>query len=57
MLHHEDKEAEAKAKEMLEVPQEWNEVPDLMMEEEEVLPEAAGSTIRKRDEVARGWRK
>ena len=29
---------------MLEVPLEWNEVPDLMMEEEDVLPEATGST-------------
>ena len=30
-IHHEDKEAEVTAEEMLEVPQEWNEVPDLMM--------------------------
>ena len=42
---------------MLEVPPEWNEVPDLMMEEEDFLPEAAGSTKRKRDEVTRGQRK
>ena len=43
--------------EMLEVPPDWNEVSDLMMEEEDFLPEAAGSTKRKRDEVTRGQRK
>ena len=42
---------------MLEVPSEKNEVPDLMMEDEDILPEAEGSTKRKRDEVARGRRK
>ena len=42
-IHHEDKEAEARAEEMLEVPPEWNEVPDMMMEDEEVLPKAKGS--------------
>ena len=55
--HHEDKEGEATAEEMLEVPPEWNEVPDLMMEDKDVLPEAEGSTKRKRDEVAQGRRK
>ena len=43
--------------EMLEVPPEWNEVLDLMMEEEDVLPEATGSTKRRQDEISRGWRK
>ena len=42
---------------MLEVPPEWNEVPDMMMEDKEVLPEAEGSIKRKRDEVAQGRRK
>ena len=28
MIYHEDKEAEARGEEMLEVPPEWNEVPD-----------------------------
>ena len=41
---------------MLEVPPEWNEVPDLVMEDEDVLPEAAVSTKRKQDEVAWGRR-
>ena len=45
------------AEEMLEVPPEWNEVPDLMMEDKIVLPKAEGSTKRKRDEVAWGRRK
>ena len=43
--------------EMLEVPPEWNEVPALMMEEEDVLPKATGSTKRRRDEISRGLRK
>ena len=43
--------------EMLEVPPECNEVPDLMMEEEDVLPEATGSTKGKRNEISRGGRK
>ena len=47
-------EVEARAEEMLEVPLEWNEVPDLMMEEEDVLPEAKGSNKRRRDEISRG---
>ena len=45
------------AEEMLEVPPEWNEVPHLMMEEEDVLPEATGSTKWRQDEVSRGRRK
>ena len=46
--------------EMLEVPPEWNEVLDLMMEEEDVLPKATGSTKRRRNEISRmrrkGWK-
>ena len=38
-IHQGNKEEEARAEEMLEVPPEWNEVPDLMMEEEDVLPQ------------------
>ena len=56
-IHQGNKEEEARAEEMLEVPPEWNEVPDLMMEEEDVLPEATGSTKRRRDEISRGRRK
>ena len=43
--------------EMLEVPPEWNEIPDMMMEDEDALPEAEGSTKWKRDEVAKRRRK
>ena len=42
---------------MLEVPPEWNEVPDLMMEEEDVLPKASGSTKWRREEISGGRRK
>ena len=56
-IHHEDKVAEAIAKEMLEVPPEWNEVPDMMLEDKDVLPKAEGYTKWKRDEVAQGRRK
>ena len=47
----------ARAEEMLKIPPEWNTVPDMMMEDKDVLPEAEGSTGRKRDEVAQGRRK
>ena len=45
------------AKEMLDAPPAWNEVPDLMMETEDgrMIPEAAMK--RKRDEVAQWQRK
>ena len=39
---------------MLEVPPEWNKVPDLMMEDEDVRPATEGAAKRKIDEVA--WR-
>ena len=45
------------AEEMQEVSPEWNEVPDLMMEDEDVLLKAEGYTKWKRDEVALGRRK
>ena len=51
-IHHEDKEAEARAEEMLEVPPEWNEVPMMMLEDKDVLPKADGSAKWKRDEVS-----
>ena len=50
-IHQGNKEEKARAEEMLEVP------PDLMMEEEDILPEATGSTKRRRDEISRGQRK
>ena len=56
-MHHENKEIEARAEEMLEIPPEWNEVPDLMMEEGEILPEDTRPEKRKRDEISQGRRK
>ena len=56
-IHQGTKEEKARAEKILEVSPEWNEVPDLMMEEEDVLPEATGSTKRRCNEVSRGGRK
>ena len=53
-IHQGNKEVEARAEEMLEVPRKWNEVPDLMMEEEDVFPMAMGSNKRRRDEISQG---
>ena len=52
-IQHQDKEAEAVVEEMLEVPPQWNEVPDLMMEEENVQPATETASKQKIDEVAR----
>ena len=35
----------------------WNEVPDLIMEEKDVLPEATRSTKPRGDEISRGQKK
>ena len=60
-IHHKDKEAEAAAEavveEMLEVPLEWNEVSDLMMEDDDVRPATEAAAKRKIDEVTQGRRK
>ena len=51
-IHHENKEREARAEEMLEIPLEWNEVPDLIMEDGDILPENMRPDKRKRDEIS-----
>ena len=56
-MHHENKEIEARAEEMLEIPPEWNEVLDLTMEEGDILPEDTRPDKQKRDEISRGQRK
>ena len=56
-MHHENKKIEARAKEMLEIPPEWNKVPDLMMEEGDILPEDARPDKQMRDKISRGRRK
>ena len=55
-IHHENKEIEARAEEMLDIPLEWNEVPDLIMEEGGISPEDTRPEKRKRDEIARELR-
>ena len=56
-IHHEDKEREARVEEMLEIPLEWNEVPDLIMEDGDILPEDMRPDKQRRDEISRGRRK
>ena len=51
-IYNENKEREAQAKEMLEIPPEWNEVPDLIMEDEDILPENMRPEKRRRDEIS-----
>ena len=41
---------------MLDVPPEWNEVPDLRMEDKDIRPDTETTVKQKIDEVARGWR-
>ena len=57
-IQHKDKEAAEEV--MSEVPPEWNAVPDLIIEDEEVMMITETDSKRKRDEVAcerRKWRK
>ena len=56
-IHHENKESEARGKEMLEIPLEWNVVPDLTMEDGDILLENMRPDKWRRDEISRGWRK
>ena len=36
-IYHKNKEREAQAEEMLDIPPEWNEVKDLILEDEDIL--------------------
>ena len=56
-MHHANKEIEARAEEMLEIPPKWKEVLDVMMEEGEILPEDMRPDKQKRVEISRGRRK
>ena len=56
-IYHENKEREALAEEMLEIPLEWNEVPELIMEDVDILPENMRPEKQRRNEISRGWRK
>ena len=56
-IHHENKEREAWAEEMLEIPPEWNEVQDLIMEDGDILPENMRPDKQRRDEISQRRRK
>ena len=56
-IYHENKEREAQAEEMLDLPPEWNEVKDLIMEEGDILSENMRLEKRMKDEISRGRRK
>ena len=45
------------AKEMLDTPQGWNEVQDLIMDDGDILADNMRPEKRRRDEIAQGWRK
>ena len=38
-IYHENKERAVQAEEMLEIPMEWNEVPDLILEDVDIFSE------------------
>ena len=52
-----DIEKVSQAEEMLELPPVWIEVQDLIMDGGDMISEDLRPEKRKRDEVARGWRK
>ena len=56
-MYHENKGIEARAEDMLEIPSQWNEVPDLMMEERDILPKDTRPDKQKKDEISQWWRK
>ena len=56
-IQHEDQEAEMLGEVMLEIPLEWNAVPDLIIEDKEGLMITETDNKRKRYEVAQGHRK
>ena len=51
-IYHENKERAAQAEEMLEIPPEWNKVPDLILEDADILPENMRPKKRRRDEIS-----
>ena len=51
-IQHKDKEAEAAEELMLEIPPEWNAVPDLIMEDKEGMMITETDNKWKRDDVA-----
>ena len=56
-IYNENKEREAQAEEMLDIPPEWNEVKDLILEDGDILSENMRPEKRMRDEISRGRKK
>ena len=53
-IYHKNKERAAQAEEMLDIPLEWNEVKDLILEGGDILSENMRPEKRMRDEISRG---
>ena len=51
-INHEDKEREAEAEEVLDIPPEWIEVQDLILEDGDIFSENMRPQKRMRDEVS-----
>ena len=51
-IYHENKEREAQAEEKLDIPQERNEVKDLILEDEDILSENMRPEKSMRDEIS-----
>ena len=56
-IYHKNKEREAQAEEMLDIPPEWNEVKDLILEDGDIFSENMRPEKRMRDEISQGQRK
>ena len=56
-IYHKDRERAVQAEEMLDIPSEWNEVKDLILDDRDILSENMRPEKRRRDEISRGRRK
>ena len=54
-IYHENKETAAQAEDMLEIPTEWNEVPDFIWENGDILPENMRPEKRRKTEEGRRY--
>ena len=51
-IYHKDKEREVQAEVMLDIPPEWNEVKDLILEDGDIFSENLRPEKRMRDEIS-----
>ena len=56
-IYHKDMERAVQAEETLDIPPEWNEVKDLILDDGDIWSENMRPEKRRRDEISRGWRK